>query len=74
MRDEKSKTTKLKELEADYPILVPIIRKMLANKPGDRIELIEVAKTLEANKEKVTEIDEIEYLKQYEVRLIKNYK
>lgn len=67
MRDEKSKTANLKELEALYPILVPIIRKMLSSKPGERIELIEVAKTLESHKDKVTEIDEIEYLKQYEV-------
>ena len=40
---------------------------MLSNKPADRIELSEVAKTLEKHKEKITEIDEIEYLKQYEV-------
>jgi hypothetical protein len=67
MRNEKHKLSKLKELEANYPVLVPILKKMLAQKPAERIDLNELLKILEPHLDKITEIDEIEYLKQYEV-------
>lgn len=70
IRDEKAKVIIFKNLEKQYPNILTIIKKMVCNKPAERIELIEISKLLENHADKIVEIDEIEYLKEYEVTIV----